>query len=428
MASPVDPPPERTLDRCQCCDAPLREPLLTLGEFPLVNDFRDPSIPPENEHRFPLRWFHCPHCDLVQIDCAVSRNLVFPPGYPYTSGATRAKREGFEDLFRECTALTDLSPDDLVLDIGSNDGSLLLPFREAGHRVLGVEPTDVAELAAGRAIPTVKAFFDGARASRIEAEHGRARSGALNNIVAHVDGIGEFLDGSAGLLGEGGILACEVQYLLAVIDTLSIDSIYHEHLRYYTLRTMEIHLGRHGLEVFHARHMTTHGGSLRVYAARPGDYAVRESVAALRTWEDARGPMDGQLRSFAEKAETARHRLAGILTEAKSAGKRIFGIGAAPRAAALMAFAGIDERLVECVLEVPGSLKIGQCVPGTRIPVEEESLLFDEQPEVALFFAWHLAGTLVPKFWEKGFTGDFVVPLPEPKVLRRPSGTPDGGG
>ena len=421
MTVPVDSPLARRLDRCQCCGAGLPEPLLSLGDFPLVNDFRDPEIPPENEPRFPLRWFHCPDCGLVQIDCAVSRDLVFPPEYPYTSGATRAKRESFEELFREATALFDLSPDALVLDIGSNDGSLLFPFVQAGHRVLGVEPTDVADRALGRHIPTLKAFFDGALASRIEAEHGRAGIVAATNILAHVDTVSEILDGAVSMLDDGGVLVCEIQYLLAVIDTLSIDSIYHEHLRYYTLRTLENHLGRHGLQVFHARHLATHGGLLRVYAARPGDFAIKDSVGALRDMEDARGPMDGQLGLFAERAEAARHRLGAILDDAKRAGKRIFGIGAAPRGAALMAFAGIDESLVECVLEVPGSLKIGKWVPGTRIPVKEESLLFDEQPDIALFFAWHLAEALAPKFWAEGFSGDFVVPLPDPRVLRRDS-------
>ena len=419
MTAPADSPLATKLVRCQCCNSGFPEPLLSLGDFPLVNDFRDPEIPLENEPRFPLRWFHCPDCHLVQIDCAVSRHLVFPPGYPYTSGATRAKRESFEEMFRECSTLIDFAPGDLILDIGSNDGSLLSPFGQAGHRVFGVEPTDVADLATARNIPTVKEFLDGTLASRIESEHGRARIVAATNILAHVDNVSEILDAAVSLLDDSGMLVCEIQYLFAVIDTLSIDSIYHEHLRYYTLRTLENHLGRHGLQVFHARHLATHGGLLRVYAARPGDFAIESSVEALRDWEDARGPMDRQLGLFAEKAETARQDLTAILDDAKGAGKRIFGIGAAPRGAALMAFAGIDESIVECVLEVPGSLKIGKCVPGTRIPVKEEALLFDQQPEIALFFAWHLAEALAPKFWADGFTGDFVVPLPKPRILRR---------
>ena len=410
----------RVIERCQACGAGGLQRILDLGRLPLVNDFPDAAAPLADEPRFPAEWLHCPACDLVQLGYAVDRRLVFPPGYPYTSGATAIKRDNFQGLYDACMDLVAPAPSDLIVDIGSNDGSLLEVFQRHGHRVLGVEPTDVADLAAQRRVPTRKVFFDGGVADEIRAEHGAARVLAATNLLAHVDNVSEVLDGCLALLAEDGVLVAEIQYLFGVIDDLSIDSIYHEHLRYYSLHTLAHHLGLHGLEVFHAAYIPTHGASLRLFAARPGTFAPDPSVAAIGADERSRGSVAGQLLAFGARAEKARDDLRTLLAGVRAEGERVVGIGAAPRAAALMNFAGIDEGTIEGVLEPPGSLKIGKRIPGTRVPVLDESVLLGEQPAAALFLAWHIADELAPKLWQRGYRGDFIVPLPEPRILRFP--------
>jgi SAM-dependent methyltransferase len=400
---------------CQGCGAKAPPVILDLGELPLVNDFATPGSGRGTE-RYPAQWLHCPVCNLVQLGHAVERTLVFPPDYPYASGDTRIKRDNFEDLCRECLDLVNPAPSDLILDVGSNDGSLLKPFHAKGHRVLGVEPTDIAERALAEGIPTLKAFFDAAVASRLKTQQGPAKVICATNILAHVDNIGEILDATVDLLAEDGVLICEVQYLFGVLDSLSVDSIYHEHLRYYGLDSLRRHLHRHGLEVFQARHLKTHSGSIRVHAARPGRYPVGKSVDEILDQEKQRGPLLGQLTAFAGRAHQARESLRAIFRDTV-AGKRVFGIGAAPRSAALLNYVQLDEKDIACVLEVPGSPKIGKLVPGTAISVVDESLLFQEQPDFAILLSWHIADMLVPKIRDKGYGGKFIIPLPEPRVL-----------
>jgi hypothetical protein len=265
----------------------------------------------------------------------------------------------------------------------------------------------------------VVAFCEPKITRQVRADYGAARVVTATNLLAHVAEVHDLLESILLLLDADGVLVAEVQDLFGVVKQLQYDSIYHEHIRYYSLESLAYLLEMHGLEVFHAKRIPTHGGSLRVYAARQNSYSIRDSVAQLLTEERAMLGSFEKLKEFSRRAVMAKLALQNMLFDIKRSGKRIFGVGAASRASMLVNYLAIDDVILDCVVEMPGSPKIGTYMPGTIIPIVEESRLWGEQPEYALLFSWHVADDLVPKLSGKGFNGDYIVPLPQPKIVRR---------
>lgn len=405
--------------QCQVCSAPDLQPIIFLGYVPPLNRLYPLSERPRQETFFPAEALYCAKCHLVQLGLMLSRDILFPLDYPYVSGTTRVQREDFAELCREAKDIASLRPEDLIVDVGSNNGTLLTNFKSAGHRVLGIEPTLTANLALEKGIPTQAAFLGPEVARQVRKDHGPARLVIATNLLAHVPDIHELLDSMLTLLDDEGVLIAEVQDLLGVVEKLQYDSFYHEHMRYYSLESLSYLMIMHGLEVFHAKRIPTHGGSLRVYAARRGAYTIRDSVAKLLA-EDAPalGSFD-KLKEFSRRATMAKLELQSMLFDIKRSGKRIFAVGAASRAVMLVNYLALDDGILDCVAEIPGSNKIGTYMPGTLIPIVEESRLWVEQPDFALLLSWHVAEDLIPKLTGKGFGGDYLVPLPRP-TIRRP--------
>jgi hypothetical protein len=402
---------------CQVCGhAPLTK-VLSLGYMPPVNQMVAIGEVPRQQPRFPTNLLHCPKCDLVQLGLVVDPVIIFPPDYPYTSGTTKLLRDNFTELYREASAMLKLGPRDLVIDIGSNDGTLLANFKDGGHRVLGIEPTEVGAIAVRRGIPTLADYFTPALAREVKREHGPARVVTAANCFAHIEDIHSVVEGILDLLAADGVFISESHYVIALIDKLQYDTIYHEHLRYYSLSSLAQLLQMHGLEVFHARPIPSHGGSIRVYAARPGAQAVRESVAKLRAGEPRGEAMLARLKGFGEAVMLSKLRLLAMIRDLKEQGARICGISAPSRASTLVNYLGLDAAIIDYVCEIAGSLKIGKYMPGTSIPVVEEARLFADQPECAIIFSWHIADELAPKLRANGYRGKLVTPLPVPREL-----------
>ncbi len=402
---------------CQVCGSEKLDDVLSLGYMPPVNQMVPIGEVPRQQPWFPTHLLHCRQCDLVQLGLAVDPVIIFPPEYPYTSGTTKVLRENFADLARESAAMLGLTSEDLVVDIGSNDGTLLSNFKNAGYRVLGIEPTDVGDIANERGIPTVKHYFGVEAARKVKAEHGPARVITAANCFAHMEDVHAIVDGIMEMLGEKGVFISESHYLIPLLDTLQYDTVYHEHLRYYSLTSLKYLLEMHGLEVFHARPIPSHGGSIRVYAARKGQYPVKDSVAQMLATEPRGEDMAKRLVQFRDDVVLSKLRLLSMMRDLKEKGARIVGISAPSRASTLVNYVGLDEGLIDYVCEIPGSLKIGKCMPGTGIPVVDEAKLFDDQPDCAIIFSWHIADELAPKLRAKGFRGQFITPLPSPRTL-----------
>jgi C-methyltransferase C-terminal domain/Methyltransferase domain/Putative zinc binding domain len=403
------------VDRCQVCDSPGLEPILFLGYLPPVNTMPLIGTPLSEQPAYPAELLFCKKCTLAQLGLIVDPAILFPPSYPYTSGTTKILRENFAELSREVDSLYPLKPKELIIDIGSNDGTLLSNFQKNDVRVFGIEPTNAAKLAIERGIPSTISFFTKTIAEKVVANEGHAKIVTATNVFAHIEDIHDIVAGILTLLSDDGIFISESHYFRALLETLQYDTIYHEHLRYYTLTSLRNLLELHGLEVIHAKRIPTHGGSIRVYAARKDRHPVQAGVEKILA-EEEREITPETFARFKRAVVNSKLELLALLKDIKRDGGRIYGIGAPSRASTLINYVGLDNGVLDSVLEIKGSYKIGKYVPGTVIPVLEEALLFSDQPEYALLLSWHIANELIPKLRERGFRGRYIIPLPSPRV------------
>ena len=402
---------------CQICGSERLDDVLSLGYMPPVNQMVPIGAVARQQPWFPTNLLHCRQCDLVQLGLAVDPVIIFPPEYPYTSGTTKLLRDNFADLYAESARLLGLETDDLVIDIGSNDGTLISNFQKGGHRILGIEPTDVSKIANDRGIQTLQRYFGKAVAREVKDKHGAAKVITCANCFAHIEDVHAIVEGIIEMLAPDGVFISESHYLIGLLDKLQYDTVYHEHLRYYSLGSLKYLLEMHGLEVFHARPIPSHGGSIRVYAARKGAQKIQDSVAKMLAAEPRGEAMAQRLARFRDDVVLSKLRLMSMLRDLKEKGARIAGISAPSRASTMVNYVGLDEGIIDYVVEIQGSLKIGKCMPGTGIPVVEEAKLFADQPDAALIFSWHIADELAPKLRAKGFRGQLITPLPVPRVL-----------
>ena len=405
------------VEQCQICGSDKLDAVLSLGYMPPVNQMVPIGQVPRQQPWFPTELLHCRQCELVQLGLAVDPVIIFPPEYPYTSGTTKLLRDNFADLYAESSRMLGLKADDLIVDIGSNDGTLISNFQKGGHRILGIEPTDVSKIANDRGIPTIQRYFGLDTAKDVKAKHGPASVVTAANCFAHIEDVHAIVEGIVEMLGDKGVFISESHYLIPLLDTLQYDTVYHEHLRYYSLGSLKYLLEMHGLEVFHARPIPSHGGSIRVYAARKGAQKIQDSVAKMLAAEPRGEAMAQRLARFRDDVVLSKLRLMSMLRDLKEKGARIAGISAPSRASTMVNYVGLDEGIIDYVVEIQGSLKIGKCMPGTGIPVVDEAKLFADQPDAALIFSWHIADELAPKLRAKGFRGQLITPLPVPRVL-----------
>ena len=404
------------VERCQVSGSTDLRSILFIGFLPPVNTMAPIGTRPNEQPAYPAELLYCPESKLVQLGLIVDPAVLFPPHYAYTSGTTRILRENFAELYDEVMRLYPIAKDDLAVDVGSNDGTLLSNFHKAGHRVCGVEPTDTYKLAVAQGMPAINAFFGPAAAAQVVKEHGRAKIVTATNVFAHIENVHEIVESIVSMLDDDGIFISESHYLLPLIETLQYDTIYHEHLRYYALQSLKFLLEMHGLEIVHAKRIPTHGGSIRVYAARKGQRPVQGSVSALLAVEDRELTWD-RFMDFRRRVSQSKLDLMALLKDIRSRGEKVYGVGAPSRASTLVNYVGLDDSIIDCVLEIQGSYKIGKMMPGTLIPVLEEGKLFTDQPEYALLFSWHIADELIPKLRQRGYKGKFIVPLPTPTIV-----------
>ena len=407
------------VEQCQVCGSKDLQSVIFLGFLPPVTTMQRAGTRPDAESRFPADVFYCPVCHLVQLGIVVDPKILFHPDYPYTSGSTRILRENFGLLHQEVDVLVGLQAGELVLDIGSNDGTLLSNFLAHGHQVVGVEPTQNGETARAKGIATVISFFNQESAGRVKQEYGSPKVITATNVFAHMNDIHGVVDAIETLLAPDGVFVSESHYLGGLLKTLQYDTIYHEHLRYYSVHSIQYLLMAHGFQVFHVTKIPTHGGSIRVYASKSDRYRVDESVGSILQEENQAQLTSARwIPAFREGVVQSKLALYDLLADLKKTSTPIYGIGAPARSTTLISYVGLDDGIMECVLEVAGSRKIGRYIPGTKIPVMDESKLYSDQPPYALMLSWHIADELCINLKRHGYRGDFINPLPRPRHLR----------
>lgn len=404
------------VESCQVCGNSKLESIIFIDYLPPVNTMPPVGSRPAEQPAYPAEVLRCPRCELVQLGLVVDPNILFPPSYPYTSGTTKILRENFAELYREVMATYPIEKKDLVVDIGSNDGTLLGNFHEGGHRVLGIEPTNAGKIARKKGITTDISFFTKDAASRAVKKYGKAKIVTAANVFAHIENPSAVVKSIVSMLDKDGIFISESHYWVALLETLQYDTIYHEHLRYYSLTALKYLLDMHGLEVIRAKRIPTHGGSIRVYSARKGTRKVDASVKQILDHEKQALSAESLAR-FKKGVVDSKLGLLAMLKDIKARGEKVYGIGAPSRSSTLINYVGLNDGILDAVLEIAGSYKIGKYVPGTVVPVLDEKLLFEKPPEYALLFSWHIADELIPKLKARGYQGKFIVPLPEPRIV-----------
>lgn len=401
---------------CQICGSKKLSPIVFLGYMPPVNSMPSVGSQPKEEKSFPAQLLFCPKCYLVQIGLIVDPVILFPKSYPYTSGTTKILRENFADLYNESIKILNLKKEDLVVDIGSNDGTLLSNFKD-NHRVVGITPEDIGKIAIQKRIPTILDYFNEKSANLVLKKYGKAKLVTAANVFAHVEHVHEMVINITKLLTKDGVFISESHYLYPLINEVQYDTIYHEHLRYYSLHSLRELLNMHGLEIFHVKEIPSHGGSIRVYASRKGNNKADSTVLKQLKKEKNVVTNIKSFSKFRESVIQSKLDLAKILSSIKKNGGKVYGISAPSRGTTLINYLGFDEGIIDAVVEVKGSYKIGHYIPGTIIPVVDEEKLFKDQPDYALLLSWHITDELVPKLREKGYKGKFIKPLPTPKIL-----------
>ena len=418
MSDVLSPLNSHPIEVCQICASRNLSPAVFLGYVPPVNAMLPIGSTPDAELRFPLELLRCDDCSLVQIGYEVDPRILFPHSYPYLSGTTRILRDNFRDLAHQCRNLFGISGDDLVVDVGANDGTLLTPFAELGCKTLGIEPSQAADVATGRGITIIKDYFSRETALRAVQQHGKARIVTAANVFAHIPDPHGIVEAIKSMLVPGGVFINESHYLLDLIQTVQYDTVYHEHLRYYSLGSLQYLFASHDLEVFRVKRIPTHGGSIRVFAAGHGTYPVDVSVQECLEEERRFGlETNDALADFRRRVMQSKLDLLSLLAELKRNGQRIFGVGAPSRASTLVTYIGLDDSILDCVVEVSNSHKLDKFMPGTRIPVLDEEKLYREQPEYALLLSWHIADELGANLRKRGYYGKFIIPLPEPRIF-----------
>ena len=404
----------RPVTRCQISNSKKLDSLIFLGYLPPVNALRKIGSTPEEEIFFPAELLYCNKSKLAQLGCIVDKEILFPYSYPYTSSTTKILRENFVNLYKDTQKIIKLKKDDLIIDIGSNDGNLLSNFKN-NHKVLGVTPEKIGKIAIKKGIPTIIDYFNEKTSSKIIKKYGKAKLITATNVFAHIDNINNIVKSILKTLTLDGIFISESHYLLPLIKTVQYDTIYHEHLRYYSLASLNYLFKKHNLEIIDTKEIPTHGGSIRVYAARKGLYKISKNVKK-QFKKEKKFLNKKSFNQFRKNVVNSKVNLFNIIKKIKGKNKTIFGVGAPSRASTLINYLSLDQDIIDCVLEIKGSYKIGNYIPGTKIPILDEKILIKRKPNYLILFSWHIKNELKKNLKKKGFKGKFIIPLPVPKI------------
>jgi SAM-dependent methyltransferase len=401
---------------CRACGhSPLRV-VLSLGKMPLANSLVTAEQLGGPEPRFPLDLARCTACSLVQITETVPPEVLFRD-YVYFSSYSDTMVRHAGELCARLIRERHLGPESLAVEIASNDGYLLKGYASAGIPVLGVEPArNVAVVAEERGIRTVAEFFDEALARELADKHGLADVIHAHNVLAHVADLAGVVRGIRTLLRADGVAVIEVPYLRDLVEHCEFDTIYHEHLCYFSVTALDRLFRRHGLVLREVERVPIHGGSLRLFVAPTGDSgeSVRHVLADEGDWGVDR---DEPLAEFAGRVEELKTRLLALLADLKRSGKTVAAYGAAAKGSTLLNYAGIGRESLDFVAD-RSPHKQGRYMPGMHVPIVAPERLVEARPDYCLLLTWNFAEEIMAQQAEyRRRGGRFIVPVPSPRVV-----------
>ena len=401
---------------CRACGGTRFQVVLALGEIPLANSFLKGPEDFENEKFYPLDLYFCENCSLLQLLDVIHPEVLFRD-YIYVTGTSETMAahniEYADSVIRFC----ELEPHNAVFEIASNDGSLLNCFQSRGLRTLGIEPAgNISRIAREKGVETVTEFFDSSCARKILEFYGPARVVIANNVLAHVDDTQDFLKGCHDLLSNDGALVIEVPYLRELLQNLEYDTIYHEHLCYFSVTALMRLFETVNLGIIRIDFVPVHGGSIRVFASRNRKHS--NAVVEISGEEKQLGLTQFQTyQSFAKSVEQNRKELRELLERLRSEQKRVAAYGAPAKGNTLLNYCNIGTDLISYTVD-KSPLKVGLFTPGKHLPVRSVDTLAQDRPDYVLLLAWNYAKEVLnnqQEYRSKG--GRFVLPIPRPEVI-----------
>lgn len=401
------------INACQICSSSDLITLLEMGHHAPCDSLLTKSDLRKEEITYPLNLVRCSECSLVQIDYVVAPEILFPEKYPYRSGITESLVTFLQSTSRSVLARYPHLKNSVCVDIGSNDGTLLKGFKAEGLEVMGIEPSNIAKIAISDGIPTIQSFFNQECVEQVRGTHQNVDIVTATNMFAHMPNMDSFMKAVRLLLSEDGVFVTESHYLGKIVETLQYDSIYHEHLRFYSGKSIKKYLEQYGFYVTAIEEINNYGGSIRVYASKNIDLVNHDNLAIFFKKEDKSGI--NRLESmvdFADKTRTSKHQISAQLAELKARNLIIPGIGCPGRSSTLINYIGIDKETVPYIAEQNTSLKLGFFSPGKHLPIIDEEILFESQPEYVLLLSWHYAKEIISGLRKKGLKSKIIIPLP----------------